>query len=207
MAKLKILNLKKVQTSLRKQITKELRSKEIRTGVAEIIVSDIKDSNLGTPAKFTKEMREYLEPYNKTDSKYRRGKISANFTGELLQDLINNVKAKFGNGLAIFVLEHSAKGHKPYKQPSDGAGKGVDVTSLKSRKTRDTRDRFSKNKFTTTSAKGRKTNRAVKVPYSFISTMIIKKHGYDYLKFSDKTQSKVIKFIRDKVFKNIKKLK
>jgi hypothetical protein len=36
MAKLKILNLKKVQTSLRKQITKELRSKEIRTGVAEI---------------------------------------------------------------------------------------------------------------------------------------------------------------------------
>jgi len=191
MAKLKILNLKKVQTSLRKQITKELRSKEIRTGVAEIIVSDIKDSNLGTPAKFTKEMREYLEQFNKTDPKYRRGKISANFTGELLQDLISNVKAKFGNGLATFVLEHSDKDHSPYKQ-----GKGKSKFSKK--KT------FKETRFDKKSGSFKQVNKAVKVPYSFISTMIIKKHGYDYLKFSDKTQSKVIKFIRDKVFKNLK---
>jgi len=122
MATLKVLNSKKIQTSLRKRITKELRSKDIRTGVAEIIVDDIKSSNLGTPAKFTKEMREYYEQFNRTDPKYRRGKISANFTGELLQDLINNVKAKFGNGLATYILEHSEKGHEPYKQPSDGNG-------------------------------------------------------------------------------------
>jgi hypothetical protein len=204
MAKLKIMNLKQVQTALRKKITKQLRSPEVRKGVAEIIVSDIKDSNLGTPAKFTKEMREYLEPYNTTDPKYRRGKISANFTGELLQDLINNVKAKFGSGKSSFVIEHSNKSHKPYKQPSDGNGKGVQVTSLKSRKTRDTRDRFSKNTFTNTSAKGRKTTRAVKVPYKFISTQLIKRLGYDYLKFSSETESKVIKFIRDKIFKNLK---
>lgn len=191
MAKLKILNLKQVQTALRKRITKQLRSPEIRKGVAEIIVSDIKDSNLGTPAKFTKEMREYLEPYNKTDPKYRRGKISANFTGELLQDLINNVKAKFGSGKASYVLEHSNKSHKPYKQ-----GKGKARFSKK--KT------FKETRFDKKTGSFKQVNKTSKIPYKFISTQLIKRLGYDYLKFSDKTQDKVIKFIREKVFKNLK---
>ena len=166
MAKLKILNLKKVQTSIRKKITKQLRSKDVRQGVAEIVVDDIKDSNLGAPAEFTKDMRQYLEQFNRTDPKYRRGKISANFTGELLQDLINNVKAKFSGGSSTFVLEHSDKGHSPYKQ-----GKGKNKFSKK--KT------FKETRFDKKSGSFKQVNKAVKVPYSFISTQIIKKHGYD----------------------------
>lgn len=185
MATLKIKNLKQVETALRKRITKSLRSPEIRKGVAEIVVSDIKDSNLGTPAKFTKEMREYLEQFNKTDKKYNRNKISANFTGELLQDLINNIKAKFGDGKSEFIIEHSNKSHKPYKQ---GKGKA----------------KFSKNKTVKDLRGGKQINRAVRVPYKFISTQLIKRLGYDYLKFNDKTQSKVIKFVREKIFKNLK---
>ena len=191
MATLKIKNLKQVQTALRKKITKQLRSPEIRKGVAEIIVSDIKDSNLGTPAEFTKDMRQYLEQFNTTDPKYRRDKISANFTGELLQDLINNVKAKFGGGKSSFILEHSNKGHTPYKQ-----GKGKAKFSKK--KT------FKETRFDKKTGSFKQVNKTLKVPYSFISTMIIKKHKYDYLKFSSATESKVIKFIRDKVFKNLK---
>jgi len=174
MAQLKIKNLKQIETSIRKRITKELRSKEVRRGVAQIVVDDIKDGSLGKPAEFTKDMRQYLEQFNKTDPRYRRGKISINFTGELLQDLINNVKAKFGSGKSSFVIEHSNKTHKPYKQ-----GK----RKLK----------FSKKKIP----------KSDRVTYSFISNNLINRLGYNYLKFSDNTQAKVIKFIRDKIFKNL----
>ena len=174
MAQLKIKNLKQIETSIRKRITKQLRSKDVRQGVAQIVVDDIKATSLGTPAEFTKDMRQYLEQFNRTDPKYRRNKITANFTGELLQDLINNVKAKFGGGKSSFVIEHSNKSHKPYKQ-----GK----RKLK----------FSKKKIA----------KADRVSYRFISNNLINKLGYDYLNFSDKTQAKVIKFIRDKIFKNL----
>ena len=51
MAKLKIMNLKQVQTAFRKKIIKELRSKEIRIGVAEIIVDEIQDGDFGRPSE------------------------------------------------------------------------------------------------------------------------------------------------------------
>jgi hypothetical protein len=163
MAKLKILNLKQVQTSLRKQITKELRSKEIRTGVAEIVVNEIQDGDFGSPSEPYRDWRSMNDGINKTDPKYNRNKINITFTGELLRDLIKNIKAKFSSGNATFILEHSDKKHKPYK------------------------------------TKAGKTKQS---SYKDISKGVQK--YYPYLKFSSKTQSKVIKFIRDKVFKNLK---
>ncbi len=163
MAKLKVLNLKQVQTSIRKKITKELRSKEVRNGVAEIVVNEIKDGDFGRPSESYREWREMNDGLNKTDKKYSRDKINITFTGDLLKDLISNIKAKFGDGKSEFILEHSDKMHKAYR--------------TKSGKTK-------------------------KSSYKDISKGVQK--YYPYLKFSSKTQSKVIKFIRDKVFKNLK---
>lgn len=190
MTKIKVKNLNKVQTNLRKTITKALRSKDIQKGVAEIVVSNIKDKNLGTPAPFTKDMRAYLEQSNKTDPKYKRSQITANFTGELLQDLINNIKTRFNRGAATFVVEHSDKGHSQYKQP-----KGARFSKKKTHK---------ETKFDKKTGKNKTINRTSKIPYKFISTMIIKKHGYNYLKPSRKTEADVLRFIRNKIFNKLK---
>lgn len=163
MAKLKIMNLKQVQTAFRKKIIKELRSKEIRIGVAEIVVDEIQDGDFGRPSEPYREWREMNDGINKTSPKYNRDKINITFTGELLKDLVKNIKAKFSSGNTSYVLEHSDKQHKSYK--------------TKSGKTKQS-------------------------SYRDISKGVQK--NYEYLKFSDKTQSKVIKFIRDKIFKNLK---
>lgn len=163
MAKLRITNLKQVQTSLRKKITKEMRKPEIRKGVAEIVVDEIKNADYGNPSDGYYEWRRLNDGLNKTDPKYNRNKINITFTGELLTDLIKNIRAKFSKGNATYIIEHSDKTHKPYK-----------------------------------TQKG-KTSRS---SYKDISKGV--QRYYQYLKFSDKTQSKVIKFIRDRVFKNLK---
>jgi len=169
MAKLKITNLKQIQTKLRFKVTKALRDPEIRKGVAEIVVSEIqKDSS---PAgKVTQKWREYLEQGNTTDEAYERSKINITFTGDLLRDLITNVKAKFGSGKSEYIIEHSKNKHKKYKKPNGKLSKGKPKTMQE-------------------------------------ISGYVQDLGYDYLKFSDNTQSKVIKFVRDKVFKNIKNLK
>lgn len=190
MAKLKILNAKQIQTHIRKMITKEMRAKEVSRGVANIVVDDIKDSKLGTPAPFTKDMRAYLEQTNKTDPKYKRSKISANFTGELLQDLISNVRTSITKGDIFFVLEHSNKSHKQYKQPK---GK-----SRFSKKKTHKETRFDKKTGT-----NKTVNRATKIPYKFISTQLIKRLGYDYMKMSVATKAKVTAFIRKKIYARI----
>ena len=163
MAKLNVTNLKEVETSLRLKITKELRSKEIRNGVAEIIVKEIQDGDFGAPSESYRDWREMNDGINQTDKKYDIGKINITFTGELLKDLIKNVRASFRAGKASYILEHSDNLHKPYKTK-----KGKTKSSS----------------------------------YKDISSGL--QRYYPYLKFSDKTQSKVIKFIRDKIFKNLK---
>lgn len=163
MAKLRITNLKQVQTSIRKKITKQLRTEEIRTGVAEIVVKEIRDGDFGRPSDSYRDWREENEGRNDTHKKYNIDKINITFTGELLEDLIDNTRANFKDGKAQFVLEHSDKLHKAYK--------------LKKGKTK-------------------------RAKYSDISAGVSK--VYDYLKFSDKTQGKVIEFIRKKILKNLK---
>ena len=163
MAKLKVKNLKQVQTSLRMKIRKELRSKDVAKGVAEVVVGEIQDGDFGRPSEPYRDWREMNDDLNDTDPKYEIDKINITFTGELLKDLIKNVKASFSGNKSEYVLEHTDGTHKAYKTKSG------------------------------------KTKRS---SYKDISKGVQK--YYPYLKFSSKTQSKVIKFIRDKVFKNLK---
>jgi hypothetical protein len=194
MAKIKVTGVSKVQSALRKQITKILRDKETRQGVGEIVVNDIRDTDFGDASKFTKEMREYLEPHNKPlHPKYDPDKIKITFTGELLEDLQNNVRARTTNKSAEYVIEHSNKTHKPYKQPKGKAKK------FKDKKFKDTR-------FDPKTGKFKQTNKQVRVPYKFISTQLIKRLGYNYLKFSSKTEDKLIKFVRKQIFDKLSKL-
>ena len=190
MAKLKVKNLKQVQNSIRKDLTKILREKSVRQGVAEIVVNEIRSTKFGTAHKFTVKMREYLKQFNKVHEKFKMNDIRITFTGELLNDLIKNIKASFNKGTVDYVIEHSDKMHKVYRQASNSKKKKIEVTSLKTKKTRDVRDFSSKQK---------------PVSYKTISENIIHKNGYDYLKFSESTKEKVIEFIRKTLFNKLKK--
>lgn len=163
MAKLKITNIKQVQTALRAKIRKELRKKQVSKGVATIVVEAIQNGDFGNPSEPYREWRRMNDGINKTDPKYRRRKINITFTGELLKDLIRNAKASFSDTKSEYIIEHSDKMHKPYR--------------TKSGKTK-------------------------KVSYKDMSRGIQK--YYPYLTFSSKTKEKVLKFIKNKVFKNLK---
>lgn len=115
MAKVKIKNLRQVQANIRKLITKAARDPELRAEIGEVVVEEIKNTDLGRPAKSTIEWRRRYETTNTVDDKYRRNKIKALFTGELLKDLIRNVKLKTTKGLIEYKIEHTDKSHKKYK--------------------------------------------------------------------------------------------
>lgn len=167
MAKLRVKNLNKVRTNIRKRVTKALRDKSIREGVGEIVVDQIQKEPVPVTSEATKSWRKYLEKNNPTSIRYNRRFINITFTGELLKDLMKNVKAKFSKGSVEYVIEHSDKKHKKYKKPNGRPLKGT------------------------------------RKSYSEISDFIIDK-GYDYLTFSEKSKTRVIRFIRDKVGKLIK---
>lgn len=174
---------RKLQTRVKASIRKTLRDKSLRKKVGDIVAQDIRDNYKATPKKFTKEMREWLEEFNQTHKDYDRDKINITFTGELLEDLANNIKADTTR--LAFVIEHSNKKHKNYKTKGKGLKpRKVQVTSLKTRKT---------------------SNVAVKKSYQQISKYIREDHGHDYLKVSTHGQAKIIKLIRNKIFDNIQR--
>ena len=114
MAKVKVKGLKRIQSNIRKFITKELRKKEIRQGVGEIVVNSIRATKFGAPAKSTKKWRKRYDSLNVTHPTYSRNKINITFTGELLQDLQKNIKSSSTAGRFVYVIEHSDKLHKKY---------------------------------------------------------------------------------------------
>lgn len=122
MAKVKVLNLKKVQTKLRKEIVKSLRDPSIREGIGEIYVDAVQDKKTPVKSKATKKWREYLEKGNTTSSKYSKANINLTFTGELMEDLKKNVKVKTTAKIAEYKIAQSDKLHKRYKNPK---GKGI----------------------------------------------------------------------------------
>lgn len=187
MAKLRVTNLKAVQSNVRKEITKAARAKEIRQGLGEIIVDHIRDNPLGSASPVTQDFREFYEQFNKTHPKYRRPQINITFTGELLEDLKNNVKVDTTSGEVKYIIEQSNKKHKNYRS---GAGKKeddffktkkVEVTSLKTRKTR--------------SVELQKTHKQI--------GRYVEKKGYDYLTFDLKLLDKVLNFVSNSITKVI----
>ena len=128
MAKVKVKGLNNIPSKIRKAITKQLRTKEVRQGFAKIVVDDIRDSDYGRPSDSYYQWREDNDGLNKTHSKYNRDKINITFTGELLDDLEKNAVVETTQGKVQYVLEHSDKLHKSYKTQS---GKTKRVTFSK----------------------------------------------------------------------------
>ena len=124
MAKVKVNNLKNVTSNIRLKITKELRAPEFRKGIGDIVVEEIKDTNIRSATDATKAWRKYLEKGNQTDPKYNINQIKALFTGELLEDLRNNVRLSSTKGAIEFIVEQSNKLHKKYKKPNGKPTKG-----------------------------------------------------------------------------------
>lgn len=162
-------------------INKTIRNKSLRDKIGKIVADDIR-KNFNEPAgDATQAFREFLEQFNKTHPDYKRSKINITFTGELLDDLASNVKADTIN--LGFIIEHSKKPHSIYKSGGTFSPRKVQVTSLKTQKTR---------------------NVTQKRTHKEISEFIQKK-GYDYLKVTDDAKRKIIKLVRDEIFDNIKK--
>lgn len=118
MAKIKIKGVeeasKKLSRNLRIEMNKIFRNPVLRKNVGQIIIDDIKKNvNFGTPSERTRKWREVYDKLNTTDPAYSRNKLNATFTGELLEDLKNNVKG-FPTALT-FEIGHSNKRHKQYQ--------------------------------------------------------------------------------------------
>lgn len=107
------INPKILKRKINIAITKLLQSKELREKIGKTIVEAIKDKSMGSAAYSTKKWRERYEKLNKTDPKYSRSKINATFTGELLNDLMTNVKANTPK--KQFIVGNSSKLHKKYQ--------------------------------------------------------------------------------------------
>ena len=123
MAKVEVLNIREIELSLRKKITKAARDEEVRLGIGEIVVNDIKDMDFGRPAEKTIEWRDRYTRYNSTDPKHQRNKINITFRGELLQDLQDNVRVETTSGGIKYELSHTERLHKKYNKKGGKIGK------------------------------------------------------------------------------------
>jgi hypothetical protein len=115
MARLKVKDLKGVKSAIRKEITKELRTKETRETIGEIVVESIKDDPQGLPAPSTLDWRRRYDPLNNTDPKYNRLSINFTFTGKLLDDLKRNVRQAVERGKILFIFANSDRKHPKYQ--------------------------------------------------------------------------------------------
>ena len=118
MAKVKISGVDKVQRALNRnlkiQVNKLFRDAALRSKVGEIVVADIKKNyDGGEASKGTKDWRAIYDKINTTDPVYKPTRIKAVFTGELLEDLKNNVKG-FPTE-RTFEVAHSNKRHRKYQ--------------------------------------------------------------------------------------------
>ena len=132
MARIKLKNIdnvaKALNRSLRIELNKLFRDKQLRLDVGNIIEQDIKANyDQRAAARSTVRTRRYLEKYNSTDSKYDRNRIKALFTGALLDDLAKNVKG-FPTQ-STFEVSHSKKKHPGYKT-ANGRSKRISFEEL-----------------------------------------------------------------------------
>jgi hypothetical protein len=120
---------KKLNRSIKIEINKLFRDKDLRLKVGQMIVADIKLNYVGgAPAESTLKWRERYDQLNTTDPQYDRNKIKALFTGELLNDLATNIKADTIN--KQFVMEHSSKLHKKYQGVTKKIGSRIAFDKL-----------------------------------------------------------------------------
>lgn len=115
MARIRVSGLKGIKSSIRKEITKELRAKELRQTMGALVAESIKDNPQGSASKGTVKWRKRYERLNATDPKYNLLTINFTFTGELLEDLKKNVRVATERGKIIFTFANSDKRHRKYQ--------------------------------------------------------------------------------------------
>jgi len=135
MAKIQVKGIKqlasRLNASLRISTNKLFRDTSIRLSIGKIVVSDIKKNvDFGRASQSTIRARKYLEKYNSTDTSYSRSKIKGIFSGELFNDLENNVKGDTNN--LEFLVEHTDKNHKRYQGKNGSIGKSISFSKLSS---------------------------------------------------------------------------
>lgn len=119
---------KALNRKLRIVLNKVFRDKDLRKLVGKIIADDIKanvDFRAAKPS--TIKTREYLERFNTTDPQYKKTRVKALFSGQLINDLANNVKG-FPTK-QTFEVKHSGKKHKGYKT-KNGKTKSIPFQEL-----------------------------------------------------------------------------
>lgn len=123
MAKLKIKNLKGIQSKIKKAIIKAARSPEIKQGVADTVVDQIRKESSAASAA-TIAWRKYLEKGNQTHPDYRQPKINITFTGEQLDDLKKKPLVDTTGGKIEYTIQHTGGKHKKYRKPNGKPAKG-----------------------------------------------------------------------------------
>lgn len=116
---------KRIGRNVRIQVAQIFRSEELRKRVGEIVERDIKLNyeHSKPPEESTRRWRERYGPYNDTDPQYDPDKLKALFTGELLEDIKNNVVAVPTD--FSFEIGHSDGKHSRYRGPTGLLGKST----------------------------------------------------------------------------------
>lgn len=119
---------KTLNRKLRIVLNKVFRDKDLRKLVGKIIADDIKANvDFKEAEDSTIRTREYLERFNTTDPLYNKQRVKALFSGQLINDLANNVKG-FPTK-QTFEVKHSGKRHKGYKT-KNGKTKSIPFQEL-----------------------------------------------------------------------------
>ncbi len=189
--RVKVIGLKKVLSIIRKQIILELRSKEMRVGIAEIVIDSIRSNKIRVTSDITLAFREYFEQFNRTHPDYRRENINFTFTGKLLKDLENNVRLESKKSQYTFIFKQSDKIHPGYKfRSSSGSAFGA----IKNNKSGANIGKQKKGKSGTTQG----------IAFSKITEYLNAK-GYDYLNIDAETLTRSEKFIQNRLSIRLKK--
>ena len=187
--------IKLTKAQIKRRFRQIAREKEIREEVGKILVEDIQKRNYRSVDKnepYAKK-RERIQGKSK---QHKPRKINLTVTGELLQDIVNNVKTKIEKGVISFVFEHSNKRHKPYKER-------IDYVTKKGEKKSKFKTRRRRIDYTDLETKQVK-KKTVRTSYKVIQKGQ-ESYGYDYLSLTDKMRLKIKNKISKLIIKTLRK--
>ena len=122
--RIRLKNLGELNKIIAKRVESVVKNKETGKQITKIVTDGVKERRISVKSKATLAWRRYFEKGNKTDSKYNRDRINFTFTGDLMRDLINNVKYKSGKSRGVYTIEQSKSLHKKMKKPDGTPVKG-----------------------------------------------------------------------------------
>lgn len=189
---------KLTKRQLQARFRKAARDKDLREKIGQVVVNDIQSRNYRTLSS-KEPYFKFREKVKNKDRKYKKRKINITLTGELLRDLVNNVKTSFETGKIAWVFEHSNKRHKAYQLEIEYTTK----RGKKKKKTRRTGGRVIKY----SDLKTKKTrSKRVGPKYKDIQTGL-ESYGYNYLSITDKLRLKILKTARKLLLRKVRKIK